>query len=219
MIRLAIAVEGETEDDFVSHVLAEHLRTHGVETHGILPHGRGGDISVARLAHAIAELIWKFDYVTSLVDFYGFTRKGNAAPAELEQRINQAVGRRIRRSWDESRVFAYVQRHEFEALLFSDTDSFAALGNLPGNALDDLRAIRRQFATPEDINDSEATAPSKRIEQLIPRYKKRPHASQVATAIGLPTIRQECPRFNEWLIHLESLGGQLDSPQPDSPHE
>lgn len=215
MIRLAIAVEGETEEEFVKRVLAEHLRGHGVEPFPILPHGRGGNISVARLAPAMAELIWSFDFVTSLVDFYGFKEKGGATPGELEQRINQEVRSRIRQSWDESRVFAYVQRHEFEGLLFSDTSRFGAvLDDIPGNTLDALRAIRRQFATPEDINDSPATAPSKRIAELIPHYDKRVHSPEVAMTTGLGIIRQECVGFDGWLTRLESLGG---SPQADPP--
>ena len=155
MIRLAIVVEGETEEEFVKLALAEHLRARGVEPYPILPHRRGGNISVDRLAPAMAELIWKFDFVTSLVGFYGFRGKGNATPDDLEQRINQVVGCQIRRSWDESRGFAYVQKHEFKALLFSNTSCFGVvIGNIPGNTLDALREIRSRFATPEDSDDS-----------------------------------------------------------------
>ena len=211
MIRLAIVVEGETEEEFVERVLKRHLYAQGVEPTPILPDGRGGggDIRVDRLARKIAELLWDFDRVTSLVDFYGFQDKGSATPQELEQRINQAVGRRIRRAWDESRVFAYVQKHEFESLLFSNTACFAAvIGDIiPDNASEALQAIRRQFATPEDINDSPATAPSKRIAQLIPHYRKSRDGPDLAMAMGLDIIRQECVRFNEWLTRLESLGG------------
>ena len=206
MIRLGIVVEGETEVEFVNLVLAEHLRTHGVETHAILPHGRGGDISVARLAPAMADLFWSFDFVTSLVDFYAFERKGSATPGELEQRINQAVGRRIRRSWDESRVFAYVQRHEFDALLFSDVSCFGTVvDNVPRETVDALQEIRRQFATPEDINDDPDTAPSKRIKRAIPAYDKTAHGPPVALEVGLPTIRAQCPRFDAWMTRLEGL--------------
>lgn len=207
MIRLAIVVEGETEEEFVKLVLAEHLRARAVEPIPILPRGRGGNISVARLAPAMAELIWNFDFVTSLVDFYGFKEKGNATPDALEQLINQAVRSRIGRSWDESRGFAYVQKHEFEALLFSNATCFGAvIGNIPDNTLADLRAIRSRLATPGDINDSPETAPSKRIAQLIPHYNKRVHGPDVAMEIGLDIIRKECARFNEWLTRLESLG-------------
>ena len=207
MIRLAIVVEGETEVEFVKIVLAEHLRERGVEPIPILPGGRGGNISVDRLAPAMAKLIGDFSFVTSLVDFYGFKGKGSATPEDLEQRINQAVGSRVHQSWDESRVFAYVQKHEFESLLFSNTACFAAvIGDIPDNAPEALRAIRGWFATPEDINDSPMTAPSKRIAQLIPHYDKPVHGPDVAKETGLDIIRKKCVRFNQWLTRLESLG-------------
>ena len=209
MIRLAIVVEGKTEEEFVERVLKRHLYAQGVEPTPILPDGRGGggDIRVDRLARRIARLLWSFDRVTSLVDFYGFQDKGSATPQDLEQRINQAVGSLVRQSWDESRVFAYVQKHEFESLLFSNTACFAAvIDNIPGSTLADLQAARGSFATPEDINDSPETAPSKRIARLIPHYNKRVHGPDVAKKAGLDTIRKECVRFNEWLTRLESLG-------------
>lgn len=207
MIRLAMSVEGETEVDFVKMVLAPHLHSKGVEPIPILPHGRGGNIRVDRVASAMAELFWNFDYVTSLVDFYGFVDKDNDAPCQLERRIDNAVGQRIQSSWDETRVFAYVQLHEFEALLFSDVHRFSTVFNdLPDGALARLQEVRRHFSSPEDINDNSATAPSKRISQLVPSYNKRLHGPDLATKIGLSVIRSECNRFNRWLTRLESLG-------------
>ena len=208
MIRLAISVEGPTEREFVRYELKEHLRTKGVDATPILPHGTGGDIRVDRLASAMAKLVFNFDYVTSLVDFYGFKDKGADTADELEQRINAEARRRVRQSWDESRLFAYVQRHEFEALLFSDVSKFGAVfDNLPDSTLAELGQIRNYFHTPEDINDNRTTAPSRRICRLIPGYRKRVHGPELASEIGLPIIRSQCPRFNDWLARLESLGG------------
>ena len=207
MIRLAISVEGETEEDFVKMILAPHLRGKGVEPIPILPHGRGGNIRVDRIASAMAELIWSFNYVTSLVDFYGFKDKDNDAPCQLERRINNAVGQRIQSSWDETRVFAYVQLYEFEALLFSDVHSFSVVfDDLPDDVLAQLREVGRQFSSPEDINDSNTTAPSKRINQLVPGYDKRRDGPDLAAEIGLSVIRSKCNRFNRWLTRMESLG-------------
>ena len=207
VIRLAISVEGETEEDFVNMVLAPHLRSKGVEPIPILPHGRGGNIRVDRVASAMADLFWGFDYVTSLVDFYGFVDKDSDAPCQLERRIDNAVGQRIRSSWDESRIFAYVQLHEFEALLFSDVHSFSVVfDDLPDGVLAQLREVRRHFSSPEDIKDNSATAPSKRISQLVPSYNKRRDGPDLAAEIGLSVIRKECNRFNRWLTRLESLG-------------
>lgn len=50
MIRLAIVVEGETEEEFVKSVLARHLRAHGVE---VTPHLLGGNGSGRR------ERVWE----------------------------------------------------------------------------------------------------------------------------------------------------------------
>ena len=202
MIRLAISVEGETEEAFVNKVLAEHLRTKGLETQPIL---LGGDITVPKLSSEMARLHWSFDRVTSLVDFYGFRDKGTSSPEQLEQVISREIDCRVGRSWDQTRVIPYIQQHEFEGLLFSDVNAFAETPDAPNDCVERLMLIRSQFQTPEDINDSIRTAPSKRIVDVIPRYRKVVHGILVAEAVGLEVIRCECPRFNSWLRHLESL--------------
>ena len=205
MIQLAISVEGATEEEFVNRVLAEHLRTSGVDPQPFLVNYRGGSVSIDRLASDMAKLYWRWDYVTSLVDFYGFKDKDEATPGELEKRLDEAIDRKIQRSWDQSRVFSYVQRHEFEGLLFSDVSAFASLVEASGDSIRELKRIRLQFPTPEDINDSHTTAPSKRIVKLIPRYRKRRDGPFLAGKIGLDKIRTECPRFDKWVTRLESL--------------
>jgi choline-sulfatase len=55
MIRLAIVVEGETEEEFVKSVLAPHLRTREVEA---TPHLIGGNVTVERLASEMANRCW-----------------------------------------------------------------------------------------------------------------------------------------------------------------
>ncbi|MYA24523.1 MAG: DUF4276 family protein, partial [Gemmatimonadetes bacterium] len=103
-------------------------------------------------------------------------------------------------------VIPYVQRHEFEGLLFSDVSVFAGLIEAPEGSVEALQKIRSHFQTPEDINDNKDTAPSKRIKKVIPWYDKRVNAPLLAIEIGLATIRTECPRFNSWVTSLESLG-------------
>lgn len=205
MIRLAISVEGPTEEEFVNRLLVGHLRSKGIETR---PVSLGGNVTVARLAHEMRNLFWqRYHFVTSLVDFYGFKDKDDRTKCQLERAVFDDVDRLIARSWDQRVVFPYVQQYEFEALLFSDVTGFSTLG-LPGidePCLDSLRRIRSHFDTPEDIDDDPVTAPSKRIEALIPRYRKRLHGPLVAEATGLERIRSECPRFNGWVRRLEAL--------------
>ncbi len=67
--------------------------------------------------------------------------------------------------------------------------------------------IRNAFDTPEDINDNRLTAPSKRIKNEIPSYRKPTHGMVVATEIGLEKIQAECFHFRNWVAMLEQLAG------------
>ena len=206
MIRLAISVEGKTEEEFVKVVLAEHLRAKGVEPQPVLI-GTGGNVTVERLTLDMAMLYWNFDAVTSLVDFYGFRDRVSNSVECLERHLLEKVRGRIRhrREWDETKVFPYVQRHEFEGLLFSDVNTFTSVMDVPEESIAELCRIRSQFQTPEDIDDGAETAPSKRIARTIAMYRKALHGPLIAEAIGLDAIREECPRFNQWVERLESL--------------
>ena len=205
MIRLAISVEGPTEEEFVNSLLADHLRDKGVEAQPIL---LNGNVTIERVASDMARLIWNFDRVTSLVDHYGFRDKSTATPEQLEERIRKAVDARVNRSWNETHVIPYVQQYEYEGLLFAHVDSFAKLIGVSHDSIEALRSIRSRFSTPEDINDNRDTAPSKRIKETIPRYNKRVDGTLLAMETGLSVICAECPRFRCWMTRLESLGSQ-----------
>ena len=105
-------------------------------------------------------------------------------------------------SFDPSRFMPYIVMHEFEGLLFGDPDGFS-LGIGKSDLSPKLRAIRNSFGTPEEINDSPDTAPSKRVEDLMPGYQKPLNGVQAAQGIGLEAIRRECPQFSNWLDRLE----------------
>ena len=209
-MRLAVCVEGQTEEEFVKSVLGDLLAPCGVAPDPILIGiGRGeggGGVTVRRLAFEMAGLYHTHDAVTSLVDFYGFQNRGGRSVEALEAHLREKVGERVGEGWDASRVFPYVQMHEFEGLLFSDVEVFANQIGFPDDCADVLRAVRAQFTNPEDINDHPETAPSKRIAGVIPKYKKVVHGPMLAEEIGLATIRAECPRFDAWVTRLQSLG-------------
>jgi recombinational DNA repair ATPase RecF len=60
-----------------------------------------------------------------------------------------------------------------------------------------LIAARAAVDNPEGINDSPQTAPSKRLEQLRPHYRKTFHGPKAAARIGLDKIREQCPHFSQ----------------------
>lgn len=207
MIRLAVLAEGQTEVEFVRSVLWDHLWPMGVMPYALLlgrargERGGGGDVTVGRLVNDMIRLHGNFDAVTSLVDFYGFRGKGDRTIEVLEEHIAKEVEVRGPRA---RHVFPYVQAHEFEGLLFSDVTAFRVIG-ASSREIGVLAAVRQRFTTPEDINDSRHGAPSKRITQVLREYRKPLHGPSIASAIGLETIRQCCPRFGAWLSRLEAL--------------
>ncbi len=105
---------------------------------------------------------------------------------------------------DGRRFVPFVVMHEFEGLLFSDCAAFAR-AILKENLASGFQGIRDGFGTPEDINDSEQTAPSKRVLALMPEYQKPRHGEDAAREIGIERMRLECPLFDAWIRRLEDL--------------
>jgi hypothetical protein len=106
-------------------------------------------------------------------------------------------------SFNAARFVPFVVMHEFEGLLFSDCGSFSrgiSRPDLEGG----FQQIRDRFNTPEEINDSPVTAPSKRVGDLVPGYEKPLLGVLAVLEIGLSRIRAECPHFDGWLRELES---------------
>ncbi len=113
-------------------------------------------------------------------------------------------------SWgNHFRFIPYIQLHEYEALLFSD------IGKLDWEFLEDkdqpqieaLKQVAEEFETPEDIDQGEHTAPSKRIIAHLPRYKKLKTTvgSRIAEKIGLSVLREKCPHFDAWITQIEAF--------------
>ena len=143
VIRLAISVEGSTEEEFINRVLASHLLPRGVAVHPILlgraRHGSagGGDVSVKRLVTEMAFLFRSLDAVTSLVDFYGFRGKSGNTVDELEGLVRRDIERIV--GANGNRIAPYVQRHEFEGLLFSDVSVFSVFVDVSPRAARNVR--------------------------------------------------------------------------------
>jgi hypothetical protein len=221
MNRVIAVVEGYAEQAFVRDVLAPWLAVRGVGFGARLvgkPGHKGGVGEYHRAQRDILTLLRQESstIVTTMFDFYGMpsswpgrkkARTGGHArkAATVERAILADVAKQMGPKFNEKRFLPYIQMHEFEALLFSRPETIAEV--IPhAKASDDLKAIRDEFSTPEEIDDDPQTAPSKRIERLCPAYQKPLHGAIAARRIGIEVIRQECPHFNEWLTVLELLG-------------
>ena len=211
MTRLCIICEGQTELGFVKNLLVPHLQTFRIDAHPSLLKGRagqrgGGNVSVLRLGKHISREYHNSDFITTLVDYYGFKNANGRLKAQLEQDILNEAQTHIGQRFQAYRVRPYVQMHEFEALLFSDISKFALLsGNWNNKSQTRLQRIYNAFKTPEDINDSAQTAPSKRLDDIFPGYSKISDGLLIAEDIGLAKIRQACPLFKNWIDQFEKL--------------
>jgi Domain of unknown function (DUF4276) len=176
MARVNIVCEGPTESRFISDVLAPYLWPRGIFLMPMLlgvPGHKGGRVNYARLQKDIL-LQLKQDasaYCSTMVDLYGLEPgfPGTVPPTgfvavekavQIENAVLQDIVSIIPQLRPDIRLIPYLQVHEYEGLLFSDTTAFAlALGQ--ANLATQLAQIRNQFETPEDINDDPNTAPSK----------------------------------------------------------
>lgn len=213
MIRVCIICEGATEVTFVNQCLAPYLIGNQVNAYPTLlsaPSGRhrGGRVTVERLAKAISHHYSTADRVSTLVDFYGFQDKDSRSRVQLETDIRNAVALRTT-GYAPEFVLPYVQMHEYEGLLFTDPSAFErAKDGWSGAVEKALTAVAQAFQSPEDINDSPETAPSRRILKIFPEgtYSKIEHGPLIAESIGIDAIRAKCPAFNEWVGKLQAWG-------------
>jgi hypothetical protein len=229
MQRLLVLVEGQTEETFVNDLLRPHLQGCGFASvsarlmgNARLRNRRGG---VRKWPASQDDLL---DHLAGdrtailglMVDYYAMPAAGDgewpgrrsAARLPMPRRgraVEEAIAEEVRSamgpSFDARRFVPYVVMHEFEGLLFSDCMSFAQAMGRPHLA-PRLQEIRDQFRTPEEIDDSPETAPSKRVEAVMWGYDKPLFGSLAARRIGLATIARECENFGHWLNRLETLG-------------
>jgi hypothetical protein len=132
--------------------------------------------------------------------------------ARLEQGFGRDISSRLGNIPVSRRLIPYIQVHEFEALLFSDSEAFVEAYPDRPLALTALASVRAQFPTPEDIDDDPLSAPSKRILSLLPDYQKPVAGLLIAQRIGLARMRSECRHFGEWFARLTAMDGLPAAP-------
>jgi Domain of unknown function (DUF4276) len=228
MARLLVHVEGQTEESFVNEILVHYLIAQGYESvsariigNARLRRRRGGVRPWPSVRKDIVNHL-REDLgciATTMVDFYGLPRSGEGAwpgraaagqmafeekAACVERALLESVVEAMGEGFDTTRFIPFVVMHEFEGLLFSDCGAFGKGIGRPDMEVR-FRQVRNQFQSPEHINDSPVTAPSKRVEGLVPGYEKPFLGILAALEIGLGSIRAECPHFASWLTGLESL--------------
>jgi len=225
-VTLIVVVEGQSESGFLKPFLAEHLALRGIDLHvPVIGSGSAKGGMKFRSFTQVCDELHDFladrrqPYVTTFLDYYGLptgTRlgwdfigptKASHGVAGIEARLADGVRSAAGRLAE--RFIPYVQLHEFEALYYADPPLLARVLEASEAVAERFAQERHDAGGCEQINDSQHTAPSKRIERLCPQYIKgrstRAHAPRLGAQLDLTTVRAACPRFAAWLTRLESL--------------
>ena len=228
MIRLYLFAEGPTEQTFADNILKPHLAQYGVFLDKIIliAHSRKkgkahrggsgyGDYQPMRddILRFLKQEKGTNVFFTTMIDLYAihYNLPGLAESEIMRQNPIKRVEFLEKGFADDivdPRFIPYIQLHEYEAYLFADPTCFESFYDNCSDQVAILKTIADGYETPELINDSRETAPSKRIIAQFPDYKraKSTYGPLLAESIGLEVIRSKCPHFNSWLSRLELLG-------------
>lgn len=88
-------------------------------------------------------------------------------------------------------------------ILFSDPDSFRKIADEA--VVEEIRNNKNSYPSPEHINRSPDTAPSKRLKTLIPGYAKVRNGITLAENMGIDIILENCQHFREWVEMLKQI--------------
>jgi hypothetical protein len=187
-----VSVEGATEREFVTKVLAPFLSQNGIYAS---PVDMRGKVSLERISNELKRLIPAFDRVTTFYDYYGFHKRPAGGVEAVERSILGLVEPEKRRL-----LIPYVQLHEFEALVLAAPDRAEETLGVLGLA-DKLRTIVDTAGGAENVNDGYETCPSRRIKGLAAAYDKKLHGPAILEQ-SLDAIRNQCPRFDAWVTSL-----------------
>ena len=227
MARLYLFAEGQTEQTFADMVLKPHLAHFGVFLHNpaLIAHARkkgrvhrGGGRNFTAMQKDIKRFLKQESgsdvFFTTMIDLYDLPANFPGIKEAEKFRNDPDIGpykrvEALEESWldetGDNRFIPFIQLHEFEAYLFSDVSRFDFFFENADSEISALRKMVDRVQSPELIDDSQHTAPSKRIIARFPEFVKSTDGPQIAERIGLESIRSKCPHFNAWVERLEKL--------------
>lgn len=219
MIRLNITAEGFCEERFVTDILRPHFLDFNiyVEVRKVLTnrklHKRGGIVGYHKFKNDVTQWFKECPdvYHTTFIDLYGLSTDfpGHNTTRHLQayNRVSE-MERLLSQDLAFHKFIPYIQLHEYETLLFSNTkemeDWLSLYNNIPNNCFTSIRDAMED-RNPELINEGIKTAPSKRILNICNSYDKVNDGILILKEIGLKKLREECSHFNDWITKLENL--------------
>lgn len=205
MKRLVFLVEGNSELVFVHQFVIPYLYGLGfqnpINAQTIITnrkqHKKGGVVNYDYLKNDLKRIIAQGNViVTTLIDFFKLPPSfpNYTTDAQYISDIEQGILEDFEHNPD---LIPYIQKHEFEALMFSKIDGFEIVID-DDKKLQKIRDIIAEFPNPEDINSSPQKAPSKRLKSIF-NYEKVEDSELIFGMLDLQIILDKCPRFKNWL--------------------
>lgn len=134
------------------------------------------------------------DYFRLPNDFPGYSKNSSEIPG-IESALREAV--------NYSGFIPYIQKHEFETLLFADISLFKYLC-VNEKEFRQIERIAQAYPQIEDINGGAETAPSKRLNSIFP-YHKTLVSNLLMDEIRMDILMERSPHFKEWITLLIKL--------------
>ena len=221
MKKVYIYCEGQTEEAFVNNVLYPYFFNNDIYVCPIIcstkrtasKKYKGGILNYGKMKHELP-IICKshpHEIVTTMFDYYGMpddTPGIDCSEADIFKRI-ETIEKAISDDMGQANLIVNLMLHEFESVLFSDPQCFNSITD-DSDAVLQLQRMRDEANSPEHINNSVETAPSKRIISAIPDYAKIRDGLIVSTEIGMNKMLSECKHFAAWIekIHKFNLSNR-----------
>lgn len=213
MSRLVFIVEGDCEQRFINEHLIKYLsyKFPGISMHAQKittnrkKHVKGGNVDYSLFKNELRRTVVQGGVmVTTFLDFFRLPSDfpGYTQDARLIDDIESAVRKDCADVVAPEFFLPYIQKHEFETLLFANCSGFAGIVDKKQQQKILEIVQDKRFSTPEDINGGQETAPSKRLLSIF-NYRKVLDSALVLKDVDIDVIRSRCPRFDLWVGMIE----------------
>lgn len=202
-----ILCEGQSEEAFVKQVLSPYLQANQIYTTPIVL----GDVSRYSKIREHLKMLGKNSnsILTTMLDYYklpsdtpGAKECKETAPSAIAEYIEQQIYDDLAEEIKCQKFIPNIIMHEYEALLFSNVSCFSVCKEFTAPKVKQLEKEVASFPTPEYVNNSEQTAPSKRILRICPSYQKNIDGTRIAKEVGIETMLEKCHHFSDWVNQL-----------------
>ncbi|WP_196935839.1 DUF4276 family protein [Sphingobacterium hungaricum] len=209
MNRLVFLVEGDSELYFVQNRIIPYLYLNGaigaITCQKITTNRKlnisGGNVSYNLFKNELDRIYAQGGVVvTTFLDFFrlpnNFPNHGAGNPDDIEAGM-------LEDNLDNRNYIPYIQKHEFEAIFFSDISNFYLFVD-SNDKREAIESILNEFPNPEDINSHPNRYPAKRLKDIL-GYNKGADAELIIESCSIEMVISKCPRFAVWIEKLINL--------------